>query len=820
MSSIQTLTWLKDDERLTEIIRKLSLSIDLSDDESVYCLAVAIFFIKTYQSDKRRGSYLEFGYFLILSYSLLMEDFEPLYDMATNLGFYPITKSLINYGMVDSSTVNGHFIEKKLEKFSYNEITETLEQQVNRTDILHTEAIDCCYVAPTSFGKSSLMVDLINELNLAKVAIIVPTKSLLTQTYRLINDAFKQRKVIFHDEMYNGENNFIAVFTQERALRLMKSESSLAFDALLIDEAHNLFEKDSRSILLSRLIRRNRKRATRSRIFYFSPLINDFDNLKFEEQQNIEGKKIHFNIKEAKLFEYKLNNQSYIYNRFLDKQFEISDNTDFMQYILSESKQNNFLYLRAPRKVESFAGRLAQELPNSDNEVLTELADVIARNVHEDFYCVELVKKGALYIHGKLPDLIKEYLEFKFRHIPELKYLVANSVILEGVNLPIDNLYILNTYDLDTKKLINLIGRVNRLNEIFNGVASNLNKLEPTIHFVNSEEFNRQRSNMLNKIKQLKSNTFKDVIKNPTLLEFDISQFDETIEHSTDLDKRAEAINKKNTVVAIREREAFLISEPEGELDKLKASFIEAGLHFTYFDADSLTDELYDRLLHLKADVEWIELDPVEKVYTVFIEGLEEALKDKVLARLQNVKARNYYRMFVKNIHALTLKDHINATVKYFYSNAEETKNNIFYIGESYGELAKDGTPFGATTYIDLASKSHKELVNLALVKLKMESDFVSYKLNEFVSLLKEFDAISEDDYNVFIYGTAKKRNTDLTKLGLSGALIQKLEFDKQLDNIEVDDFGNVKANEEFISYLNKQDDLTQFEINKYFPLT
>lgn len=335
-----------------------------------------------------------------------------------------------------------------------------------------------------------------------------------------------------------------------------------------------------------------------------------------------------------------------------------------------------------------------------------------------------------------------------------------------------------------------------------------------------NDGFNRQRSNMLNKIKQLKSNTFKDIIKNPTLLEFDISQFDETIEHSTDLEKRTEAINKKNTVMAIREREAFLISEPEGELDKLKASFIEAGLHFTYFDADSLTDELYDRLLHHKADVEWMELDPIEKVYTVFIEGFEEALKDKVLARLKNVKARNYYRMFVKNIHALTLKEHINATVKYFYSNAEETKNNIFYIGESYGELAKDGTRFGALTYIDLASKSHKELVNLALVKLKMESDFVSYKLNEFVSLLKEFDAISEDDYNVFIYGTAKKRNTDLTKLGLSGALIQKLEFDKQLDNIEVDDFGHVKANEEFISYLHKQDDLTQFEINKYLPLT
>jgi hypothetical protein len=30
-----------------------------------------------------------------------------------------------------------------------------------------------------------------------------------------------------------------------------------------------------------------------------------------------------------------------------------------------------------------------------------------------------------------MPDLIKEYLEYKFKEIKELKYIVANSVILE-----------------------------------------------------------------------------------------------------------------------------------------------------------------------------------------------------------------------------------------------------------------------------------------------------------------------------------------------------------------------------------------------------
>ena len=94
--------------------------------------------------------------------------------------------------------------------------------------------------------------------------------------------------------------------------------------------------------------------------------------------------------------------------------------------------------------------------------------------------------------------------------------MVANSVILEGVNLPIDNLFILNTYDLDGKSLTNLIGRVNRLNEVFDDRNKTLAKLLPPIHFVNSEQFNRKGGKMENKILQLgKSEKMKiDKIQN------------------------------------------------------------------------------------------------------------------------------------------------------------------------------------------------------------------------------------------------------------------------------------------------------------------
>ncbi len=212
-------------------------------------------------------------------------------------------------------------------------------------------------------------------------------------------------------------------------------------------------------------------------------------------------------------------------------------------------------------------------------------------------------------------------------------------------------------------------------------------------------------------------------------------------------------------------------------------------------------------------------MDTIEKLYHIFISGFENKILDQSFSRLKNEKAQNYYRSFVKNIHMLTLKEHINSTVRYFYKNATDTGNNLFYIGRSYGEVNKDGNTSGTRTYIDLSTKNKKELVNLALVKIKMESDFLSYKLNEYVAILKEFGIVSEDEYNMFIYGTVRKASTNLTRLGLSGAIIRKFELDGQINNIEIDSFGHVFVNDSFMKYLNKQDDLVQFEIKKYLAL-
>ena len=76
---------------------------------------------------------------------------------------------------------------------------------------------------------------------------------------------------------------------------------------------------------------------------------------------------------------------------------------------------------------------------------------------------------------------LKIFLEYKYRTVPELKYLVTNSVILEGVNLPISSLFVICGYALNEHELTNLIGRRNRLSDIFKESATSLKNIFNTL---------------------------------------------------------------------------------------------------------------------------------------------------------------------------------------------------------------------------------------------------------------------------------------------------------------------------------------------------
>lgn len=804
MNDYKLIKMLKNIPNFELIIKKLILQSSedptiMNNSEKVFLLGCAIFLIKGYEKDRRYKSYIEFAYYIILKYAIIFNDYLPLYDFAINFGFYPIAKSLVDNNLVQLNTIENCTTQARIEEeYKHNDFIETYSQKIVRDNMLENKNNELCIVAPTSFGKSSLIIeDIKNNLDKRdKVAIIVPTKSLIIQTFRNLKSEIRDRKIILHDEMYEGEDKFLSVLTQERALRLLQKNEDLYFDTLYIDEAHNLFEKGSRTILLSRLIRINRIRNSNHRVIYLSPLIFSASNLKFDEQQNIVEQRIDYNMKEPEIYILDRDNKISKYNRFFDIFYDYGVDNSYLNYIYNTCKNKNFFYINTPKKIERFSKELFEYSPLryiSNPEV-----DVIIENlenyVHKDFYGIKYLRKGIVYLHGKLPDHIKEYLEYKFKNVDCIKYLIANSVILEGINLPINCMYILNTRGLSPQKLTNLIGRVNRLNIIFNSTNRDYSLLLPNIHFINVREYSDKNCNMKNKITNLRTGRFKDNVKNPLLI------------NNTN--------NKNVEDEKIIKEETFILSAENNHLsqkDDLKRKMINLGMNIIYQIDDSLCETLLQRI----NTKELIETNIIGNISKIFIIGLDRYIIDKEFLRLKNNDAVNYYENFIKIAKKKSIKENIDNIVSHF-NVRKNSKNSLMYVGESYGEI-KYNEESQKAVYVDLKQKNEIELVNLAIVKLKLENDFISYKLIKFFQLLFDYEILSEDYYHTLVYGTSDKKKINLLKQGLSINIINKLEADNQLDNIWINSNNLIEGNNKFEKYKETLDDFLKFEIDKYF---
>lgn len=804
MNDYKLIKKLKNIPNFESIIKKLILQSSedptiMNNSEKVFLLGCAIFLIKGYEKDRRYKSYIEFAYYIILKYAIIFNDYLPLYDFAINFGFYPIAKSLVDNNLVQLNTIENCTTQARIEEeYKHNDFIETYSQKIVRDNMLENKNNELCIVAPTSFGKSSLIIeDIKNNLDKRdKVAIIVPTKSLIIQTFRNLKSEIRDRKIILHDEMYEGEDKFLSVLTQERALRLLQKNEDLYFDTLYIDEAHNLFEKGSRTILLSRLIRINRIRNSNHRVIYLSPLIFSASNLKFDEQQNIVEQRIDYNMKEPEIYILDRDNKISKYNRFFDIFYDYRVDNSYLNYIYNTCKNKNFFYINTPKKIERFSKELFEYSPLRyiSNPELDVIIENLENYVHKDFYGIKYLRKGIVYLHGKLPDHIKEYLEYKFKNVDCIKYLIANSVILEGINLPINCMYILNTHGLSPQKLTNLIGRVNRLNIIFNSTNRDYSLLLPNIHFINVREYSDKNCNMKNKITNLRTGRFKDNVKNPLL-----------INNTNNKNVKDEKIIKEET---------FILSAENNHLsqkDDLKRKMINLGMNIIYQIDDSLCETLLQRI----NTKELIETNIIGNISKIFIIGLDRYIIDKEFLRLKNNDAVNYYENFIKIAKKRSIKENIDNIVSHF-NVRKNSKNSRMYVGESYGEI-KYNEESQKAVYVDLKQKNEIELVNLAIVKLKLENDFISYKLIKFFQLLFDYKILSEDYYHTLVYGTSDKKKINLLKQGLSINIINKLEADNQLDNIWINSNNLIEGNNKFEKYKETLDDFLKFEIDKYF---
>lgn len=768
---------------------------DLSKDDCEYLLGCAILLLKRFNQNNERELF-ELAYNIILRCCLATGDFVPLYDISCNYGFFPTVRYINAKSMLDENIIGNALIDFQLNRYKTDDYIETFEQYKTKSRIINSKNKNISFIAPTSSGKSSLVLKhlLANEKS-KKAIILVPTKSLISQTYTEFRGKITDRKILCHDAMYNGEDRFVGIMTQERALRLLTTNENLNIDNIYVDEAHNILSNDPRNILLSRVIKICKQRNSELQTIYLSPFVNDSNNLLQGNAESIYEQRIEYNIKEPNIFELDKDGNQFVYDRFSDRFYNFGGVQQPFEYVKEHQGKKNFFFLVSPSKIEKFANELYENTPELINkDAIDDLKKVLAKNVHPSFKMIQYLDHGIIYLHAKIPDQIKDFLENQFRNNDSIKYLVANSVILEGINLPIDCLFVFDIWNMSSSKLLNLMGRVNRLNNVFDLKSGSLKKLLPSIHFVSSSYC---KNNMSSKIKKIYQ-TELDEVTNPLLDNYSAEKLSKTKKDKT------ESINKE-----ILRQENVYFSNPQTKIEEIIKMLIANGMNQLIEVSNNTALSIIKNIK--VADQKQSVLDLVK---SILIDNIN--VIDYEFARLRNRSALMYYAYFLNELKNENLATIISSQMKYYDNH--KNNNPYMYIGSQYGEINPYDGPYGGRNkvYVDLRTKNYEELINLLIVKTKIEQDFIGFQYKRAVAFLHDCGVITDNQFNYEIYGTADVEQIGMLNIGLSRGLLSFLDKNNQLHNIRFDEYGNLTGNSKIKQFRNLQDSFVQFELDKY----
>ena len=344
------------------------------------------------------------------------------------------------------------------------------------------------YSAPTSMGKSFMMrvfiKHQIKEGAKKNFALLIPTKALINE---VASELIESLTTLLKETDYRivtssgsmaleTKHNYIFVVTPERMLYILIDDPELKIDYLFVDEAHKISSNDKRSVFYYKVINKLEERNSNPHIIFASPNIPNpqvyLQTLSKGKQHIDEDSTV--TCRYAPVSQLKYIVDLYERNiRFFDsysRKFILLHEMS-RPYSLSEiiarigDRKHNIVYCKSKGDAIQFAQDYCKTQNVIDSKRLRTLSEAIRNDVHKEYYLADLVLRGVAYHIGYLPANIRIQLEDYYRE-GLIKTMFCTSTLLEGVNLPAENLFItsykkgLSSFsEVDFKNLVGRVGR-------------------------------------------------------------------------------------------------------------------------------------------------------------------------------------------------------------------------------------------------------------------------------------------------------------------------------------------------------------------------
>lgn len=354
--------------------------------------------------------------------------------------------------------------------------------------------------APTSFGKTFIVYQILQKMKYSTILLIFPTISLLTENYERIKayPFFGGYSIhtLSEEEIDESANNLF-IFTPERYLSFLDSQKETVFDFAFIDEIYKIdngYLVDEETVLENerdvayRLALEYICRQAKD-IFLAGPYIslnndetyNSF--LKFTEENNFQILQYNeFEIVSKQYYEISKRGSYNIdeYDVYIPNK---QRKTLLLQIIpkISFPAENTIIYYGKKTDTEKYAQILIQE-PNivktfsdmykEEDELYKIFVEHLERTYGEEWIVVVALKARIGIHHGLIPKYIQKEIINLFGR-GQLVCLFSTTTITEGVNTPAKNIIITSLKkgkkDLKQFDAKNIAGRAGRFGKHYSG---------------------------------------------------------------------------------------------------------------------------------------------------------------------------------------------------------------------------------------------------------------------------------------------------------------------------------------------------------------
>ena len=344
------------------------------------------------------------------------------------------------------------------------------------------------FSGPTSLGKSFIISAFIRYLitehrGTDNLVILVPSRALINQTVTKLKQDFKDEAnytILAHPTVptifRNAENRYIFVFTPERLIAYLSNMNNPKLDYLFIDEAQKIIsQKDTRSPLYYHAILQAERKSVK--LYFASPNIQNPEIFLQLFEKNMDEK---IAIKTAPVAQnrYFLDLIDNYCLMFSDNNIDYTIPVDFTNdnffFFLNKlgQKNKNIIYCNSKVDTVKYALDFSKTRPIKKDIALIEVIDLVKEYLHDKYYLIDCLEKGIAFHFGNLPQLIREKIEQLFEN-KVIDYLFSTSTLLEGVNLPAKNIFIL-VNKIGSSKFTdidfwNLAGRAGRMTKEMSG---------------------------------------------------------------------------------------------------------------------------------------------------------------------------------------------------------------------------------------------------------------------------------------------------------------------------------------------------------------